>query len=138
MERVNSFLEKKRIVGFDDDLNLMVETDLGGKHNVYALSTGEKAALILIAFTNRWLKPGGILLVDEPDLYMHPSWIEQIVRVLSDLTRERSGQFIFASPFADRVGQLNRDADQIRMEIKTQESWQIQRSRRSAGIGGQR
>ena len=125
LERVNSFLEKKRIVGFDDDLNLMVETDLGGKHNVYALSTGEKQALILIAFTNRWLKPGGILLVDEPDLYMHPSWIEQIVRVLSNLARERGGQFIFASHSPIVWDNFPRDADQIRMEIKTQESSQV-------------
>ena len=66
LDTINSFLEHKRIVGFEADLSLMVETEFGGKHDVYALSTGERQALILIAYAYRWLKPGGILLVDEP------------------------------------------------------------------------
>jgi hypothetical protein len=119
LDRVNSFLEQKRIIGFDENLNLAVETDFGGKHDVYALSTGEQQAFILVAFAYRWLKPGGILLVDEPDLYMHPSWIEQIVRLLSNLAQDRRGQFIFTSHSPILWENFSRDAERIKMEIKT-------------------
>ena len=105
LERVNSFLEQKRIIGFDENLNLAVETDFGGKHDVYALSTGEQQAFILVAFAYRWLKPGGILLVDEPNLYMHPSWIEQIVRLLSNLRKIVAVNSLHVA-FADLVGEL--------------------------------
>jgi energy-coupling factor transporter ATP-binding protein EcfA2 len=118
LNRVNSFLEQKRIIGFDERLALFVETSLGAKHGVNALSTGEKQALILVAFANRWLKPGGILLVDEPDLYMHPSWTEQIVTVLTNIVRSRQGQFLFASHSPILWENFSRDAEQIRMEIK--------------------
>jgi ABC-type transport system involved in cytochrome c biogenesis ATPase subunit len=124
LKRVNSFLENKRIIGFDENLDLAVETDFGGKHDVYALSTGEQQALILVAFARRWLKPGGILLVDEPDLYMHPSWIEQIVRLLSNLAHDRGGQFLFTSHSPTLWENFSRDAERIRMEIKTLDSAQ--------------
>jgi hypothetical protein len=124
LERVNSFLEKKRIIGFDENLDLAVRTDLGGKHDVYELSTGEQQALILVAFAYRWLKRGGILLVDEPDLYMHPSWTEQIASRLSNLARDRGGQFIFTSHSPILWENFSRDAERIRMEIKTLDSVQ--------------
>ena len=40
---------------------------------------------------------GGILLLDEPDLYMHVSWQRALVRELKRLVGEKHGQLIITS-----------------------------------------
>lgn len=118
MQDVNKFLEKKWIVGFDDAGTLRVQTEYGATHDVHALSTGERQAFLLIAFARRWLRPGGILLVDEPDLYMHPSWIEQIASVLSQIAESRDGQFLFTSHSPLLWENYSRPANRIQMGVK--------------------
>lgn len=118
VQNINSFLEKKWILGFDDRGILRVQTEHGATHDVHALSTGERQALILIAFAHRWLRPGGILLVDEPDLYMHPSWIEQIAALLSRIAESRGGQFLFTSHSPLLWENYARPANRITMGIK--------------------
>ena len=98
LEKVNAFLIDKRIVGFDKRTSaLMVEVDEGGEHTIDLLSSGEKQMLLLIAFITRWLRPGGIVLIDEPDLHLHVSWTDATVSLLRRMVAEQDGQLIIAS-----------------------------------------
>ncbi len=102
VNQVNDFLIDKRIAGFDARTrNLMVEVGGGDKHPVDQLSSGEKQVLLMIAFITRWLRPGGIVLIDEPDLHLHVSWTNALVDHLRRMVAQQNGQLIVASHAAE-------------------------------------
>lgn len=92
---------KKRITGFGEDGCLIVEgsSDFGVsyRHPVEELSSGERQMLLLIAYTVAFLRDGGIVLIDEPDLHIHISMVTQLMETLELVVRERRGQLIVAS-----------------------------------------
>jgi len=98
VEQINPFLIDKRIAGFDPITSaLRVEVNGRGRHPIDQLSSGEKQVLLMITFITRWLRPGGIVLIDEPDLHLHISWVNALVNHLRRMVAERNGQFIIAS-----------------------------------------
>ena len=76
----------KRIVGFAPAGRLMVEgvTESGKafQHPVELLSSGEQQMLLMIGFAVGFLRPGGILLIDEPDLHIHDAMVTQLMEAL--------------------------------------------------------
>lgn len=67
---------------------------LGVEH----LSAGERSLLINLCMILRWLAPGGIVLLDEPELHQHVSLMRASLAVLdSIIAREFNGQLIVAS-----------------------------------------
>jgi hypothetical protein len=91
----------KRIVGFglDGRLNIQGVTDFGTPydHRPEELSSGERQFLLLVSYTVGFLRRGGILLVDEPDIHVHLSMVTQLLDTLNKVVRERGGQMIVAS-----------------------------------------
>lgn len=65
------------------------------------LSAGERSVLINLVMVVRWLGPGGILLLDEPELHQHPSLMRGSVAVLERLVTEHGGQMFVASHAAE-------------------------------------
>ena len=53
--------------------------------------------LLMLGFTIAFLRPGGILMIDEPDLHIHISMVDQLLSSLEAIVQERQGQFIVAS-----------------------------------------
>lgn len=47
--------------------------------------------LIMIYLISRWLQPGGIVLIDEPDLYLHPSLVSGLLANLERLVAGQAG-----------------------------------------------
>lgn len=67
---------------------------LGVEH----LSAGERSMLINFCMILRWLAPGGIVLLDEPELHQHLSLMRASLSVLDNIiTKEFDGQLIVAS-----------------------------------------
>jgi hypothetical protein len=91
----------KRITGFNEEGRLEVEgeTELGTmfRHPVEQLSSGERQMLLLTAYAVALLRPGGILIIDEPDLHIHIAMVTQLLQTLEFVVREREGQLIVAS-----------------------------------------
>jgi hypothetical protein len=100
---VNLALEhrQKRITGFGPRGRLVVKgtTEWGAsyEHPIEALSSGERQMLLLVGFAVAFLRPGGIVLLDEPDLHIHIAMITQLLQTLESVVRERQGQLIVAS-----------------------------------------
>jgi hypothetical protein len=94
---INTFLIGKRITDFNDRLDLVVETNLGEKHTIYELSSGERQCLLLMFMVSRWTMPSGVVLIDEPDLHMHVSLQRQFIHQLESLIERRNGQLIVTS-----------------------------------------
>jgi predicted ATPase len=78
---------------------------IAGKRGVYhyldELSSGEHQVLIIIYVVSRWMQKGGMVLIDEPDLYLHPSLISSLLTVLEQLVAERDGQLLITSHATD-------------------------------------
>jgi AAA domain, putative AbiEii toxin, Type IV TA system len=91
----------KRIVGLGPAGRLVVEgaTEDGRTytHPIELLSSGEKQMLLMIGFAVAFLRPGGILLIDEPDLHLHMAMVAQLMETLELIVQERNGQLIVAS-----------------------------------------
>jgi ABC-type lipoprotein export system ATPase subunit len=102
LDLINQFFgDEKRITDFDDNLRLRVQISEGRKirtwHYIEELSSGEQQCLILMFMVSRWLMPGGIVLIDEPDLHLHVSLQRQFIHELEKVVEERQGQLIVAS-----------------------------------------
>ena len=102
---LNKFLVGKEI---DPDikpgegrLRVKLKGQRGSNHSLDELSAGEHQVLILIYMISRWMQPGGVVLIDEPDLYLHPSLISSLLASIEQLVQERGGQLIITSHAVD-------------------------------------
>jgi predicted ATPase len=91
----------KRITGFGANGRLVVE---GGapsgatyQHSIEELSSGEKQMLLMVGFSSAFLRPGGLLMIDEPDLHIHVSMVSQLMETLVLIAEQRTAQLIVAS-----------------------------------------
>jgi ABC-type lipoprotein export system ATPase subunit len=92
---------QKRITGFGPKGRLVVkgttEAGVTYEHSIEELSSGEQQMLLLVGFVVAFLRPGGIVLIDEPDLHIHIAMVTQLLQTLDFVVRERQGQLIVAS-----------------------------------------
>lgn len=100
VDNINQFWgNDKKITDFDNNLRLQVQigkrkTDT---HSIDLLSSGEQQCLIMMVMVSRWLMPGGVVLIDEPDLHLHESLQRHFIHELERLIHKRQGQLIIAS-----------------------------------------
>jgi predicted ATPase len=95
---INQFLQGKQIVGVDQQsFRVQVEADNGQQFTVDALSSGEKQILLMLGEIQRRLRRGGILLIDEPEIHLHPRWQRLLIRALTDLCAEQNAQLIITT-----------------------------------------
>ncbi|MFG0761705.1 AAA family ATPase [Aeromonas media] len=105
LRNLNLFLQGKEIeadmVPGDNRLSVKIKGQRGVRHSLDELSAGEHQVLILVYLISRWLQPGGIVLIDEPDLYLHPSLVGSLLGNLERLVAEQQGQLIITSHSVD-------------------------------------
>lgn len=98
----NQFLNQKAIQKQPQKLNNKVRLMVKAKSNQYEhgldeLSSGEHQVLIMLFLTLRWLQKGGIILIDEPDLYLHPSLVQGFLATLEYEADKLDTQIIITS-----------------------------------------
>ncbi len=118
---LNKFLVGKEI---DSDikpgesrLRVRLKGQRGVSHSLDELSAGEHQVLILIYLISRWMQPGGVVLIDEPDLYLHPSLISSLLANIEQLVQDRGGQLIITSHAVDVWHRYENQGKRI--ELKT-------------------
>jgi predicted ATPase len=99
--RLNRFLSDKEIdpeikLG-ENRLQVIIKGKPNYSHAIDDLSTGERQVLIKLYLVSRWLEPGGIVMIDEPDLYLHPSLVSSFLAQLEALVEEQQGQLLITS-----------------------------------------
>ncbi|MEZ6938805.1 AAA family ATPase [Aeromonas sp. S12(2024)] len=101
IRRLNEFLQGKEI---DPDikpgenrLRVKVKSQRGVVHSMDDLSAGEHQVLILIYVLERWGENGCVVMIDEPDLYLHPSLVSSMLACLELLVSDKQGQLLITS-----------------------------------------
>jgi ABC-type transport system involved in cytochrome c biogenesis ATPase subunit len=101
LEDINRFLVGKSIRKQPTPtLRLLVDikTANGARnHLLDDLSAGERQVLIQLYLVSRWLQPGGLVLLDEPDLHLHPSLLPMFLGRMEAIVAERGGQLFITS-----------------------------------------
>jgi ABC-type transport system involved in cytochrome c biogenesis ATPase subunit len=101
LEDLNRFFVGKRIrTQPTEKLRLLVDvvTPAGAiNHSFDELSAGERQVLVQLYLISRWLQPGGLVLLDEPDLHLHPSLIRLFLSRVEAIVAERKGQLFITS-----------------------------------------
>lgn len=81
---VNSLIAPKVLLDLTQEHpeRLRIQTPDGSTHPVEALSSGERQALIIISRVLRAGSGHSLVLIDEPDAYLHPSLSQRLVQAL--------------------------------------------------------
>lgn len=102
MKTLNQFFSGKVI---EEDIQpgqrQQVKLADGDTHTLDELSSGEHQVLIMLFMVQRWLQPGGVVLIDEPDLHLHPSLISPLLATLENIIQKKRGQLILTSHATD-------------------------------------
>ncbi|MCH4996039.1 ATP-binding protein [Pectobacterium carotovorum] len=72
--------------------------------NLDTLSSGEKQLLMLLSHSNFGVKNGGSFIIDEPELSLHLSWQESLIKNI--VKGNDNVQYIFATHSPEIVGDL--------------------------------
>ena len=85
-EIVTSFLNEKKVrVGEDGNLVIQSLAQKGQDLEPHLLSSGEKQIVILLTQALLWEDKPVVYVVDEPELSLHVSWQEKLLKSLQDL-----------------------------------------------------
>ena len=102
---LNTFLMGKEIdpdiAPGENRLRVKLKGKRGQYHSLDELSAGEHQVLILLFSLSRWAERGAVVLIDEPDLYLHPSLVSGMLASLEKLVGDLDGQLIITSHSVD-------------------------------------
>ncbi|MFF0454730.1 AAA family ATPase [Nocardia africana] len=97
-ETVNELIHPKKLLpltqGFPDKLRIMLPD--GDTHEVPDLSSGERQALVIMSRVLRAGVGHSVVIIDEPDAYLHPNLSQRLVEALRHGTGD-GGQLILAT-----------------------------------------
>ncbi len=126
---------------FFDSMNFSDVKTMNGEKNVYfakhsetitidQLSTGEKQIVFRGAYLlrNKNQLSGGTILVDEPELSMHPKWQEKILKYYRDLFAEggeQKVQMFFATHSENVIKAALEDRENVLVVVLKDEGGQI-------------
>ncbi len=96
LKDANEFFTDKKVVDSNGN-GLLVQTKSGKTHSLKLLSSGERHLVFMLTRLINELRRGGIVLIDEPDLYLHVSLSAAFVRHIENLVIEQNGQLIIAT-----------------------------------------
>ncbi len=77
------------------------------------LSAGERSVLINLSMILRWLAPGGIVLLDEPELHQHLSLMRRSLSAMAQIIDEEFQGQIFVASHAPEVWDFFRPTNAI-------------------------
>ncbi|MCK5681793.1 ATP-binding protein, partial [bacterium] len=122
IRHLNRFLNDKEI---DPDIKpgenrliVKLKNRKGITHSLDELSAGEHQVLILIYSLSRWLQPGGIVLIDEPDLFLHPSLINTLLAAVEQLVTEKDGQLLITSHIPEIWQRYENRGKRVKLDVR--------------------
>ena len=100
---------------FDQD-KPYIRLENGIKHPLRQLSRGERTQLFLLYTSIALLQPNGILMLDHPDVHLHPEQVEATLSAIEYIVQQKQAQFILTSHQQDAWRRYDELGIRIRME----------------------
>lgn len=94
---LNNFFKGKRFEVVNGDVRVVVGDHV---HGIKRLSAGEKHSLAILFALHYYLREGGIVLADEPDMHLHYAVVPGLIAAMENIIDEKGGQFILTSHVA--------------------------------------
>ncbi|HLP57755.1 MAG TPA: AAA family ATPase, partial [Candidatus Deferrimicrobium sp.] len=117
---LNTFFKNKEIKADihpgENRLRITIKNKRNTWHTFDQLSAGEREMLVLIYSIGRWMEKGGVVLVDEPDLFLHPGIMPDAFSAIEKIVLERDGQLIVTSHFPEMWKRYENRAIRIKLE----------------------
>jgi predicted ATPase len=99
-EAFHTLVPGRRLVWIDGRLRVeVVGTEV--HHALAALSAGEQQLFLLLADLLTWWSPGSLVLLDEPELHLHPALQLRFFDALAAMRAARGGQLWLATQSAE-------------------------------------
>ncbi len=86
-----------RFSGLDEDENIYFKNAEGKEIAIESLSTGEKELLEKVFYLFVADIRDSVILVDEPEISLHPSWQNRIVKIYKNFANQNNNQIIIAT-----------------------------------------
>jgi len=83
--------------GMDRNKNIYFENEKGERFGIDALSTGEKTLLTKVLYLYLSEIKNSIILIDEPELSLHPTWQNNILQRYENFADKNNNQIILAT-----------------------------------------
>jgi predicted ATPase len=116
---LNTFFVDKEILPDihpgENRLRINIKQKRNTWHTFDELSAGEREVLVLVYSISRWMEEGGVVLVDEPDLFLHPGIMADAFSAMEKLVGERLGQLIVTSHFPEMWERYENRAKRIKL-----------------------
>ena len=103
VKMLNKFLKGKEIETeisqADNRLRIYIKKNgrKSGFHYFDELSAGERDILTMVYSIGRWMEKGAVVLLDEPDIFLHPSIVSEFFSSIEQIIQENEGQLIVTS-----------------------------------------
>ena len=94
LERVNLNFYLQRIDYRDNTYQLLINKKGGKPLNLNQLSSGEESIVYFLFHLGFYIVNGGMVIIDEPELHLHPQWQSKLLTMFSELS-QKSGIQIF-------------------------------------------
>ncbi|WP_157729331.1 AAA family ATPase [Tumebacillus algifaecis] len=95
---INRFLEGKRITTVNTSFKVeVIESGTNRTYGLEALSSGEKQVILLLGEIYRYISVGSLILIDEPEIHLHPVWQRIFIATLTDLCEKYDAQLILTT-----------------------------------------
>ncbi len=113
LRAANRLLVDKKLV-IDEAGQVQVELTGSRRHGPFQLSMGERHVAVICFCAACCLKPGGVVLLDEPAAHLHPSQVIGLLTTLEGFCRRAGGQMLLVShnpALWERYGELGLTVD---------------------------
>jgi len=88
----------------DEDDNIYFQNNLDDKFKMSELSTGEQTLLSKVLYLFLKEYKDKIILIDEPELSLHPSWQNRVLKIYENFAKQNNCQIIIATHSPHIIG----------------------------------
>jgi len=137
VDEINSIFDglvlKTKFKGISKDIHreILFQNDIRDDIRLFELSTGEQQLFVRALHLKMMGLKNSIILIDEPEISLHPNWQNHILRVYENIAKDGNNQLIIATHSPQIISSTPNEA--LRVLIKDNENIEVKKYDKSYG-----